>query len=263
MLRHNYLHSLTFLLTLGLIATLVAAESMHDHPGKHNHHDDPNGHHHHNKGANGEHDGHTHRHAKWESPPTSYASKRSELWTNDDAIARGKALYQTHCELCHGPDGRGTGSAAKGLPHAPADLTHHFHIKPGDGDAYLFWRVSEGGTVEPFRSMQSAMPAFKTVLSEGQRWDVLAYVHEQFHRGFTSETLPKLVTGEGKIIAVVPDTEQVVVDHRAINGFMEAMTMGYKVNPISLLDDVHAGDQVRFTIDTRQHTIVKMEKIQP
>ena len=111
--------------------------------------------------------------------------------------------------------------------------------------------------------MQSAMPAFKTVLSEGQRWDVLAYVHEQFHRGFKSETMPTSVTGEGKIIAVLPDSEQVVVDHKAINGFMEAMTMGYKVNPTSLLDDVHAGDQVRFTIDTQQHTIVKMEKIQP
>ena len=94
MLRHHYLPSLTFLLTLGLIATLVAAESRHDHPGKHNHHDDPNGHHHKNKDDNGEHDGHTHRHAKWESPPTSYASKRSDLWTNDDAMAAAKRFIR-------------------------------------------------------------------------------------------------------------------------------------------------------------------------
>jgi mono/diheme cytochrome c family protein len=32
--------------------------------------------------------------------------------------------------------------------------------------------------------MKSTMPAFKTVLSEDQRWDVLAYVHTQFHKGF-------------------------------------------------------------------------------
>jgi hypothetical protein len=31
---------------------------------------------------------------------------------------------------------------------------------------YLFWRVSEGGMMEPFKSMKSAMPAFKTILSE-------------------------------------------------------------------------------------------------
>jgi Cu/Ag efflux protein CusF len=187
----------------------------------------------------------------------------SDVWTNDDAIASGKQLFQAHCVLCHGADGRGTGPAAKGLSHAPADLTNHFHMKPGDGDAYLFWRVSEGGTVEPFKSMQSAMPAFKTVLSENQRWDVLAYVHATFHKGFKSETIPKSVSGEGKIVAVVPTSEQVVIDHKEIKGFMDAMTMGYRVDPLSLLDGVQAGDQVHFTIDTQQNAIVKMEKIKP
>jgi Cu/Ag efflux protein CusF len=166
--------------------------------------------------------------------------------------------------LCHGSDGKGTGIAAKGLPHPPADLTHHFHRAPGDGDAYLFWRVSEGGQVEPFKSSQSAMPAYKTVLSEDQRWDVLAYVHAQFHKGFlTASTakLPPSVTGEGTVIAVVPATQQLVVEHGEIPGFMEAMTMGYKVHPPSLLDKLQAGDTVRFTIDTQAQAIVKIEKL--
>jgi Cu/Ag efflux protein CusF len=111
--------------------------------------------------------------------------------------------------------------------------------------------------------MQSAMPAFKTVLSENQRWDVLAYVHATFHKGFKSETIPKSVSGEGKIVAVVPTSKQVVIDHKEIKGFMDAMTMGYRVDPLSLLDGVQAGDQVRFTIDTQQNAIVKMEKIKP
>ena len=262
MFRQPYSYALAGMLTLGLISTLPAAEPKHGHRGKHDHHhgekkdayDDHKGHH-------GGHDGHTHRHAKWEPPPAEYTSMRSDRWTNDDAIARGKTLFQTHCQLCHGPDGKGTGPGAKGLPHAPADLNNHFHMKPGDGDAYLFWRVSEGGMVEPFKSMKSAMPAFKTVLSEDQRWDVLAYVHDQFHKGFKSETMPTSVTGEGKIIAVVPDSEQVVVDHKTIKGFMDAMTMGYKVYPTSLLDGLHAGDQVRFTIDTQQNAIVQIEKM--
>jgi Cu/Ag efflux protein CusF len=166
--------------------------------------------------------------------------------------------------LCHGSDGKGTGIAAKGLPHPPADLTHHFHRAPGDGDAYLFWRVSEGGQVEPFKSSQSAMPAFKTVLSEDQRWDVLAYVHAEFHKGFppTSVTnLPTSVTGEGTVIAVVPTNQQLVVEHGEIKGFMGAMTMGYKVAPPSLLDKLKAGDMVRFTIDTQHQAIVKIEKL--
>jgi mono/diheme cytochrome c family protein len=211
----------------------------------------------------GEHDhkenhAHHHQHAFWETPPDEYASVRSARWDDAGAIARGQQLFQTYCMVCHGTDGKGTGPAAKGLEHAPADLTNHFHRAPGDGDAYLFWRVSEGGQVEPFKSMKSTMPAFKTVLSEDQRWDVLAYVHTQFHGGFIGHA----VTGEGKVIAVVPASAQLVVEHGVITGFMDAMTMGYKVNPPSLLDGFTAGDSVRFTIDTQQKAIVQVEKLQ-
>jgi len=125
----------------------------------------------------------THRHERWVDPPPAYAAYRSDRWADLHAIGRGRELYRRHCEACHGADGRGTGPLAASLAHRPADLTNHFHRPPHDGDAYLFWRVSEGGTVEPFRGMGSAMPAFKGVLSEDERWDVLAYVHAFFHLG--------------------------------------------------------------------------------
>ncbi|RMG34928.1 MAG: hypothetical protein D6720_08255 [Gammaproteobacteria bacterium] len=69
------------------------------------------------------------------------------------------------------------------MAHKPADLTSHFHTAPGVGDGYLFWRISEGGTVAPFKGMQSAMPSFKH-LSEADRWAILTYVHQRFHGGF-------------------------------------------------------------------------------
>jgi mono/diheme cytochrome c family protein len=205
--------------------------------------------------------GQHHQHDSWEAPPPDYASKRSTRWDNPVAIARGKTLFQTQCVVCHGADGKGSGPGAKGLTHPPADLTHHFHRAPGDGDAYLFWRVSEGGQVEPFKSAQSTMPAFKTILSEEERWDVLAYVHAQFHRGFGTETRAQSVTGEGTVIAVVPAKAQLVVEHGEIPGFMGAMTMGYPVNPPSLLHRLEAGDTVRFTIDTEQKAIVGIEPL--
>ncbi len=292
-------YGLVLLLTVGMVATLPAAGKNHAHHGhdddhKHGarhqparqHHDDDDTTHHgkgrasgphhgagHHHGTKHQHDAEaphgkgeqpgTHRHPWWETPPPAYRNKRSTRWTNAAAIARGKQLFQTNCTLCHGNDGRGTGPAAKGLPHPPADLTNHFHNKPGDGDAYLYWRVSEGGLVEPFQSMQSAMPAFKTVLSADQRWDVLAYVHDQFHRGFKSQSGERAqsVTGEGTVIAVVPSNEQIVVDHGDIKGFMAAMTMGYKVNPPTLLDGLNAGDEIRFTIDPQQKAIVNIEKM--
>jgi Cu/Ag efflux protein CusF len=200
---------------------------------------------------------HTHQHDVWEMPPPEYANARSTRWDDPAAARRGEALFQAHCLVCYGADGRGQGPGAMGLPHAPADLTHHFHRAPGDGDAYLFWRVSEGGHVEPFRSMHSLMPAFKTVLSADERWDVLAYVHVTFHGGF----LPKSVSGEGIIIAVVPTSEELVVKHGDIKGFMGPMTMGYRVSPPSLLKPLKAGDTVRFTIDTEAKAIVRIQKL--
>ena len=240
------------LLSLFLVGTQLVADQR---PGKHKHDDNAP------SGAKTEEHGQTmpghHQHDKWETPPAEYANARSTRWDNAAAIARGEQLFQTYCTMCHGTDGKGTGPLARGLAHPPADLTHHFHRAPGDGDAYLFWRVSEGGQVEPFKSMQSPMPAFKAVLSEDQRWDVLAYVHAQFHKGY----LPTAVTGEGTIIAVVPANQQLVIEHGEIKGFMEAMTMGYKVKPASLLEQVKAGDPVRFTIDTEAQAIVKIEKL--
>jgi mono/diheme cytochrome c family protein len=233
---------------------LVRGQGLADkRPGKHTHGDKAP------HGTTAGEQGHHHQHDTWETPPPEYASARSSRWDDPAAVVRGEPLFQTYCMVCHGTDGKGTGPAAAGLPHAPADLTHHFHRAPGDGDAYLFWRVSEGGQVEPFHSMQSVMPAFKDFLSEDQRWDVLAYVHATFHGGF----LPTSVTAEGHVIAVVPASEELVVKHVDIKGFMGPMTMGYKVSPPSLLKPLKAGDAVRFTIDTAAKAIVKLEKLNP
>jgi Cu/Ag efflux protein CusF len=70
------------------------------------------------------------------------------------------------------------------------------------------------------------------------------------------------VVGEGKVIATVPSANQLVVEHGEIKGFMDAMTMGYRVEPSSLLEGLKSGDRVRFTIDVPNNAIVKIEKLQ-
>jgi Cu/Ag efflux protein CusF len=70
------------------------------------------------------------------------------------------------------------------------------------------------------------------------------------------------VVGEGQVITVVPDKSQLVVDHKEIPGVMGAMTMGYTVTPPSLLDQLKAGDTIRFTMDPQQLTITNIEKLQ-
>jgi Cu/Ag efflux protein CusF len=69
------------------------------------------------------------------------------------------------------------------------------------------------------------------------------------------------VVSEGEIVATVPATGQLVVEHGRIEGFMEAMTMGYRVEPPSLLGGLAEGDRVRFTIDVERRAIVEIEKL--
>ena len=71
----------------------------------------------------------------------------------------------------------------------------------------------------------------------------------------------KTVIGEGEVVGATPASGQIVLEHGEIKGFMEAMTMGYRTEPASLLTTVKPGDKVRFTIDVERRAIVHIEKI--
>jgi Cu/Ag efflux protein CusF len=76
-----------------------------------------------------------------------------------------------------------------------------------------------------------------------------------------SDSATQTAVGEGKVIAVVPGSNQLVIEHGAIKDFMDAMTMGYATDSASLLEGLKAGDKVRFTIDVKRRVIVKVEKM--
>ena len=69
------------------------------------------------------------------------------------------------------------------------------------------------------------------------------------------------VEGKGKVIAVTLEKQEIVLEHGEIKGFMDAMTMGYKVSSPSLLKGLKSGDQVQFTIDTKKSVITKVTKL--
>jgi Cu/Ag efflux protein CusF len=71
----------------------------------------------------------------------------------------------------------------------------------------------------------------------------------------------RTVVGEGEVIATVPNASQIVVEHGEIKGFMEPMTMGYRIDPPALLERVKPGDSVRFTIDVDRRAIIAIETL--
>ena len=104
--------------------------------------------------------------------PSEYAGLTNPYIGDEAAIAEGKEVFEALCARCHGPEGKGDGPVSVTLNPAPADFSR-VSVMQGTTDGYLFWRVSEGGSMAPFNS---GMPTWKAILTEERRWKVLAYI---------------------------------------------------------------------------------------
>lgn len=100
--------------------------------------------------------------------PAPYAGKTNPHSGDAASATAGQVIYDTNCASCHGAGGAGDGVAGTALTPKPADLRDI-----PEGDDFIFWRVSEGGAMEPFNS---SMPAWKGVLSEDEIWQVVTYI---------------------------------------------------------------------------------------
>lgn len=107
--------------------------------------------------------------ARHQAPlPAEYAGLTNPIAPTAESLTRGEAIYAVQCAVCHGDGGMGDAPAGVALDPPPGALAHTSQVV---GDNYLFWRTSEGGD-----QFQSTMPAYKTVLSETERWDVINYI---------------------------------------------------------------------------------------
>lgn len=100
--------------------------------------------------------------------PEAFAGLTNPINANDESMARGEEIYNKHCATCHGDYGNGDGPGGASLDPAPAAIAHTSQMM---SDAYLFWRITEGGI-----SFETGMLPFRDILDEEERWDVINYV---------------------------------------------------------------------------------------
>lgn len=102
----------------------------------------------------------------WTIPPTA-RDETSPLTPAPDILQKGKGIFVSKCQNCHGPEGKGDGPDSN--PDKPAaDLTlgSHALVNP---DGVLFYKVWNGRA-------NPKMPAFKSELTRDEVWTVVEYV---------------------------------------------------------------------------------------
>ena len=114
--------------------------------------------------------------------PKVYADKHMPKggWTDPAALAAGKKIFEektreieikgkmekVQCAACHGKDGK---PKKRGVKNMSSTKTFNRY-----SDSYWFWRISEGVP-------KTMMKPWKEILTEEQRWQVMAYEHAFSH----------------------------------------------------------------------------------
>ncbi len=81
--------------------------------------------------------------------------------------ARGKAMYERHCQACHGQAGRGDGPDVSSLKIPPANFQKFQSFLKSDEELL---RTIEHGVVF------SPMHAWRGQLTDGEMQDIVAYI---------------------------------------------------------------------------------------
>ena len=103
---------------------------------------------------------------RWNIPQTA-ASEANPIPRTDAVLAKGKALYKSKCQKCHGVSGKGDGPEAD-PDNAPDDLTDPTRAARNP-DGVVFYKVWNGRA-------KPKMPAASTDMSRDEVWTVVHYV---------------------------------------------------------------------------------------
>jgi mono/diheme cytochrome c family protein len=98
--------------------------------------------------------------------PEGAKNEKSPLTASADTLKKGKSLFTSNCQKCHGPLGKGDGpDSDKARPAADLTDEFRFDINP---DGVLYYKIMNGRPPD--------MPAFKSSLSRDEAWALVEYV---------------------------------------------------------------------------------------
>jgi mono/diheme cytochrome c family protein len=110
------------------------------------------------------HEGHKHSNA-----PVTAKKLKNPLTADDGTLKAGKQLFDKHCAVCHGQDGKSQTDVAASMKKKPTDLTAK--AMQGITDGEIWWVVTNG-------IRRTGMPAYKTKIDDAGRWQMTVYVKQ-------------------------------------------------------------------------------------
>jgi len=89
-----------------------------------------------------------------------------------ESLARGREMYELHCLVCHGEQGRGNGPVGQKFVPQPMELNlDYVQLQP---DGQLFYTISHGSI---------AMPFYRQAVPAEDRWHLVNFIKEVFGEG--------------------------------------------------------------------------------
>jgi mono/diheme cytochrome c family protein len=88
----------------------------------------------------------------------------------------GKILYLSHCQQCHGLTGKGDGSASAYLMRRPRNFTEGIYKVKTSPPGWIIPRDEDIFDVITNGMSSSGMPPFAKILTDGERWSLVAYL---------------------------------------------------------------------------------------
>lgn len=101
-----------------------------------------------------------------------------------DPVA-GKIVYENYCKFCHGNEGYGDGPIGTAITPHPANFVEDKE-RMAKSDAELYKSITKG-IERAVGGEEMVMPRWQEILSDKERWDVLAYVRELHRKGNESK----------------------------------------------------------------------------